>query len=208
MNCETAKNLIQPYLEGRLPTLERNEFVYHVTECGACETEVLAYRQLFRSLRSLERFEAPSRIQAGVLAHLQAEGMIHEARFPLVKRALDRFIDLPARVRYPAAALAAVALMYLPVGFILAGTRGSIAGATEAVARGVLWVQSTVGDVSARTNVEPYTRAARTVSHAAAEAFSPLAALVLVAALVAVVAFTAARIVRRKKPSGNALFTF
>jgi len=207
MNCETAKNLIQPYLEGRLPTLERNEFVYHVTECGACETEVLAYRQLFRSLRSLERFEAPSRIQAGVLAHLQAEGMIHEARFPLVKRALDRFLDLPARVRYPAAALAAVALMYIPVGFILAGTRGSIAAGTEAVARGVLWVQSTVGDVSARTNVEPYTRAARTVSHAAAEAFSPLAALVLVAALVAVVAFTAARIVRRKKPSGNALFT-
>ena len=38
MNCETAKNLVQPYLEGRLPTLERNEFVYHVTECGVCET--------------------------------------------------------------------------------------------------------------------------------------------------------------------------
>jgi putative zinc finger protein len=208
MNCETAKNLVQPYLEGRLPTLERNEFVYHVTECGACETEVLAYRQLFRSLRSLERFEAPSRIQAGVLAHLQAEGLIHEPRFPVIKRVLDRFLDLPAKVRYPAAALAAVAVMYIPVGFILTGTRGSIAGATEAVARGVLWLQSTAGSVSARTNVEPYTRAARTVSHAAAEAFSPLAAFALVVAIIAVVAFMAARIVRRKKPSGNALFNF
>ena len=208
MNCETAKNLIQPYLEGRLPTLERNEFVYHVTECGACETEVLKYRQLFRGLRSLERFDAPSRIQAGVLAHLQAEGLIHEPRFPVIKRALDRFLDLPAKVRYPAAAMAAVALMYLPVGFILAGTRGSIAGATESVARGVLWLQSTAGDMSARTNVEPYSRAARTVSHAAVEAFSPLAGFMVVVAVVAVVAFMAARIVRRKKPSGNALFNF
>ena len=206
MNCETAKNLIQPYLEGRLPTLERNEFVYHVTECGACETEVLKYRQLFRGLRSLERFEAPSRIQAGVLAHLQAEGMIHEPRFPVIKRGLDRFLDLPAKVRYPAAALAAVAVMYLPVGFILTGTSGSLARATESVARAVLWLQSTAGDVSARTNVEPYTRAARTVSHAAAEAFSPLAAFVIVVALIAVVAFMAALIVRRKK-TGNALFS-
>jgi len=208
MNCQTAKNLIQPYLEGRLPTLERNEFVYHVTECGACETEVLEYRQLFRSLRKLERFEAPSRIQAGVLAHLQAEGLIHEPRFPVIKRSFDRFLDLPAKVRYPAAALAAVAVMYLPVGFILAGTRGSIAGAAESVARGVLWLQSTAGDVSARTNVEPYTRAARTVSHAAAETFLPLAGFMIAVAIIAVVAFMAARIVRRKKPSGNALFNF
>ena len=207
MNCETAKNLMQPYLEGRLPTLERNEFVYHVTECGACETEVLAYRQVFRALRSMERFEAPSRIQVGVLAHLQAEGLIHEPRFPLFRRVLDAFLDLPARVRYPVAALAAVAVMYLPVGFILAGTRGSIAGIAETLARGVLWLQGVFGGVSTRTNVEPYTRAARTVTHAAAEVISPVAAMLLVVALVAVVALAAARILRRKKPSGHALFT-
>ncbi|HXV12916.1 MAG TPA: zf-HC2 domain-containing protein [Candidatus Krumholzibacteria bacterium] len=208
MNCETAKNLIQPYLEGRLPTLERNEFVYHVTECGACETEVLAYRQVFRSLRSMERFEAPSRVQVAVLAHLHAEGLIHEPRFPMFKRVLDAFLDLPARVRYPLAALAAVMVMYLPVGFVLAGARGSLAGAAETLARGVLWFQGVFEGVSARANVEPYTRAARTVTHAAAEVALPIAVMLLVAALVAVVALTAARIVRRKKPSGHALFTF
>ncbi len=208
MNCEAAKNLIQPYLEGRLPTLERNEFVYHVTECGACETEVLSFRQVFRALRTMERFDAPSRIQVGVLAQLQAEGLIHEPRFPLIKRALDAFLDLPARVRYPVAALGAVAVMYLPVGILLAGTRGSLARATETVARGVLWAQGLLGGLADRTNVEPYTRAARTVTHAAAEVVSPIAVLLLVAALVGVVAFTTARIVRRKKPSGHALFTF
>jgi anti-sigma factor RsiW len=207
MNCESAKNLIQPYLEGRLPTLERNEFVYHVTECGACETEVLAYRQVFRALRAMERLEAPSRIQVGVMAHLQAEGLIHEPRFPLFRRVLDAFLDLPARVRYPAAALAAIVVMYLPVGFILAGTRGSIAGAAETIARGVLWLQGALGGVSDRTNVEPYTRAARTVTHAAAEVISPALALLLVALVVVVVALTAARVVRRKKPSGHALYT-
>jgi di/tricarboxylate transporter len=201
MNCETAKNLIQPYLEGRLPTLERNEFVYHVTECGACETEAIAYRQVFRALRSMERLEAPSRIQVGVLAHLQAEGLIHEPRFPLFQRVFDAFLDLPARVRYPVAALTAVAVMYL------AGTRGSVAGVAETLARGVLWVQGALGGVSNRANVEPYTRAARTVTHAAAEVVSPVAVMVLVLALVAVVALAAARLVRRKKPSGHALFT-
>jgi len=204
MNCETAKNLMQPYLEGRLPTLERNEFVYHVTECGACETEVLAYRQVLRALRTMERFGAPSRIQVGVLAQLQAEDLIHEPRFPLFRRAGNAFLDLPARVRYPAAALAAVAVMYLPVGFILAGTRGSVAGVTEAIARGVLWAQGVLGGVS---SVEPYTRAARTVTHAATEVVSPLAVLLLVLGLVGVVAFAAARLARRKKTSGHALFT-
>jgi hypothetical protein len=208
MNCETAKILIQPYLEGRLPTLERNEFVYHVTECGACETEVLEYRQVFRALRTLERFEAPSRVAVGVLAHLHAEGLIHEPRFPRFQRILDAFLDLPAKVRYPVAALAAVTVMYLPVGFVLAGTRGSIAGAAETIARAVLWIQATLGGVSAKADVEPYTRAARTVTHAAAEIAAPVVVSLIVAALVTVAAFTAARIVRRKKPSGHALFSF
>lgn len=207
MNCETANSLIQPYLEGRLPTLERNEFVYHVTECGACETEVLEYRQVFRALRSMERLEAPSRIQVGVLAQLRSEGLIHEARFPLFRRVMDAFLDLPARVRYPVAALAAVAVMYLPVGFILAGSRGSIAGATETLARGVLWVQGVLGGLAAKADVEPYTRAARTVTHAAAEVASPVVVMLLVVALVGVVALAASRIVRRKKTSGHALFT-
>ncbi len=207
MNCETTKNLIQPYLEGRLPTLERNEFVYHVTECGACETDVLEYRRVFRLLREMERLEVPSRIEVGVMAQLRADGLVHEPRFPLFKRLLDRFLDTPARVRYPVAALAAVMVMYLPVGFVLAGTRGSIAGVTEGVARGVLWLQGALTGLFTRANVEPYSRAARTVTHAAAEVISPLAAMLLVLALVGIVAYMAARVVRRKK-TGHALFTF
>jgi anti-sigma factor RsiW len=206
MNCETAKNLIQAYLEGRLPRLERNEFVYHVTECGVCETEVLGYRQVFRALRSLERFEAPSRIQVGVLAHLRAEGKIHEPSFPLFRRALDALLVLPARVRYPVAGLVAVAVMYLPVGFILAGSRGSLAAGAEALGRGVLWIQDTLGGIAVKEDVEPYARTARTVSHAAAEVVSPMAALLFILAVLALVAYVSARFLRRRRSSGHAMF--
>jgi anti-sigma factor RsiW len=207
MNCETAKNLIQAYLEGRLPRLERNEFVYHVTECGACETEVLEHRQVFRALRSLERFEAPSRIQVGVLAHLRAEGKIHEPSFPLLRRVLDAFLDLPARVRYPLAALVAVAVMYLPVGFILTGTRGSLAGVAEALGRGVLWLQDLLGGIAVKEDVEPYARTARTVGHAAAEVVSPVAVLLLVVAALTIVGYVSARFMRRRRSSGHALLS-
>jgi hypothetical protein len=138
---------------------------------------------------------------------LRAEGLIHEPRFPRFQRVLDAFLDLPAKVRYPVAAFAAVAVMYIPVGFVLAGTRGSIAGMAERVARAVVWFQTTLGGVSAKADVEPYTRAARTVTHAAAEIAAPIVASLLVVTLVGVVAFTAARFVRRKKTSGHALFS-
>jgi hypothetical protein len=61
--------------------------------------------------------------------------------------------------------------------------------------------------VSAKADVEPYTRAARTVTHAAAEVAAPIVLSLILAALVGVAAFTAARFVRRKKPSGHALFS-
>jgi anti-sigma factor RsiW len=207
MNCETAKNLIQAYLEGRLPRLERNEFVYHVTECGGCETEVLEYRQVFRALRSLERFEAPSRIQVGVLAHLRAEGKVHEPSFPLLRRLVDAFLGLPARVRYPVSALVAVVVMYLPVGFILAGTRGSLAGIAEALGRGVLWVQDLLGGIAVKEDVEPYARTARTVGHAAAEVVSPVAVLLLAVAVFTIVGYVSARFLRRRRSSSHAMFS-
>jgi anti-sigma factor RsiW len=65
---------MQTYLEGRLPTLERNEFVYHVTECASCESEVIEYRDVFRLLREMPRLEAPTRLNVAVMAHLHAEG--------------------------------------------------------------------------------------------------------------------------------------
>lgn len=206
MNCETAKNLMQAYLEGRLATLERNAFVYHVTECAVCESEVIEYRDVFRCLRELPRLEAPSRLGVAVLAHLHAEGLIHEPRFPWAHRVLGRYFAVPARVRYPATAVLLIAILYTPVALILSGTRGSIAGTAEGFARAVLWIQGTVASLGTIAVLEPYVRVARTVFGAVTAYVSP--GMLIAAALVAAVILLAAtRHGRRKRPSGHAIFS-
>jgi hypothetical protein len=197
---------MQPYLEGRLAVLERNEFVYHVTECATCEAEVIAYREVFLALRKLDRVEdVPERISVGVMAHLHAEGLVHEPMFPLLHRVLDRFLDLPARVRYPAAAIAAVTVLYAPLALVLGGARGSLAGATEALARAIVWVRTALGARPELAEVEGYTRTARTLARAVSELVTP-ETFVLAAVVVAVVVFSMSLILRRKRHSGHALF--
>jgi biopolymer transport protein ExbB/TolQ len=76
MNCENAQNLVQPYLEGRLATLERNEFVRHVTGCAACEAEVIAYREMFETLREMPRLERGLSVMAALGAIAPLLGLL------------------------------------------------------------------------------------------------------------------------------------
>lgn len=207
MNCETTKNLIQPYLEGRLATLERNEFVYHVTECAACERDVIAYRELFQSLRDLPRLEAPGRLAVGVLAQLRAEGLVYEPRFSAVRRVTDGFFGLPARIRYPVAALAVISILYIPVALVLGNAGRSIAGLAESVARAVVWTRGIVTDFPGTSAFDTYVRAARTIVHAAGAVVSPVTGLMIVG-VVGVAVYSMSRILRRKRHSGNAIFSF
>jgi len=206
MNCETARNVMQSYLEGRLATLERNEFVYHVTECAACEAEVIEYRDLFRCLREIPRFDAPSRVSVGVLAHLRAEGVIHEPRFPWARRVLERYSAIPARVRYPLTAAMLIAVLYIPVALILSGRRGSLAGAAAGFARAVLWVQGAFASLASVAVIEPYVRTIRTVFNAASAYVSP-GMFIAAAVVAAVIVLSIARYSRRKRPSGHAMFS-
>jgi hypothetical protein len=207
MNCETAQNLVQPYLEGRLATLERNEFVHHVTECGACEREVIAYRELFQGLREMPLSEAPGRLSVGVMAALRAEGLVHEPGFSGLRRFTDGFFALPAPVRYPATALAVIALLYIPVALLLGTTAGSIAGAAESLARGVVWVRGLVTDIPSAAGFDTYVRLARTIVHAAGAVISPVTWLVVIG-VVAGALYSMSRILRRKKQSEHAVFSF
>ena len=207
MNCETAKNLIQPYLDGRVATLERNEFVHHVTECGACEREVIAYRELFHSLRELPLAEAPGRISVGVLAALRAEGLVHEPRFSGFSRLTDRFLALPGHLRYPLAALVVITFLYIPVALMLGNATGTIASAAESLARGVVWARGLVAESPSIGGLDTYVRAARTILHAAGEVVSPVTALVIIGVVVAAL-FSMSRILRRKRQSEHAMFSF
>jgi anti-sigma factor RsiW len=207
MNCETAKNLIQPYLDGRLATLERNDFVYHVTECASCEAEVIAYRGMFQALHVLPRLDAPPRLSAGVMAALRAEGLVHEPRFSRARGFTDRFFALPAPVRYPVAAFAVIALLYLPVAGVLGNAGSSIAGAAETLARAVVWLRGLAADLPGVAGLDTYVRAARTIVHAAGAVMSPVTWLA-VGAVVAVALYSMSRLLRRKRHSEHAMFSF
>ena len=205
MQCEKANDLIQPYLEGRLATLERNEFVHHVTECASCERDVLAYRELFQGLRELSHVEAPERLSVGVLAALRAEGVVHDQ--PLPGRVTDRFLSLPGQIRYPLAALIVIAFLYVPVALVLGNAGSSIAGAAESLARGVVWARSLTTDFPGVTGLDTYVRAARTILHAAGGVVSPLTWLAVIGVIVAAL-FSMSRVLRRKRQSDHAVFNF
>lgn len=205
MHCDKATDLIQPYLEGRLATLERNEFVHHVTECAACEREVLAYREVFQGLRELSLVDAPERLSVGVLAALRAEGVIHDQ--PLPARVTDRFLALPGHVRYPVAALFVIAFLYIPVALVLGNAGSSIAGAAESLARGVVWARGLAADFPGVAGFDTYVRAARTIIHAAGAVVSPLTWLAVIGVIVAAL-FSMSRVLRRKRQSDHAVFNF
>jgi anti-sigma factor RsiW len=206
MNCENTQNLVQPYLEGRLATLERNEFVHHVTECASCEAEVLAYREVFDALREMPRFEAPSRLSVAVMAHLRAEGLAHEPRFSVVRRLSDRFFALPSWIRYPSTALFVIALLYIPVGLWLGNADHSIVELAGSLARSVVWVRGKVAAFPGMTAFETYARAVRTVVHATGAVVSPVTWLIVTGVVIAAF-FSVSRILRRKRQSGHALFS-
>jgi len=207
MNCEIAKNLVQPYLEGRLATLERNEFVHHVTECAACEAEVIVYREMFETLREMPRLEAPPRLAVAVLAELRAEGLAHEPSFSVLRRFSDRFFALPSWVRYPSAAFAVIAFLYAPVALMLGNADHSIVELAGSVARAVVWVRGAVTAFPGVTMLDTYARAVRTVVHATGAVVSPSTWIVILLVVGAAV-FSVSRILRRKRQSGHALFSF
>jgi hypothetical protein len=149
---------VQDYLEARLPVLDRNEFVRHVSECAACEATVLGWREVFSGLRRLERVAAPERIGRAVMGHLRAEGLVHEARVPALKRLTARFLALPAVAKYPLAAVLVIATLYVPLAAVLglAGeSYGSYTGAltgaytaVEGALRGVSFLSRVLDELA------------------------------------------------------------
>jgi len=147
VDCRSVEANVQDYLEARLPVLDRNEFVRHVTNCADCEAKVLGWREVFSGLRKIERVAAPERISRGVMQHLRAEGLVHEARVPARKRLAARFLGLPGVIKYPLAAVLVIATLYVPLAAVLGlagesygsytGALTSAYGAVESALRGV-----------------------------------------------------------------------
>ncbi|MDH3197658.1 MAG: zf-HC2 domain-containing protein [Candidatus Krumholzibacteria bacterium] len=210
MDCTTVNNIVQDYLDARLPVLDRNEFVRHVSECPECETAVLAWREVFSHLRKIERVRAPERVSRGVMSHLRAEGLVYEPRVPTPRRVVARFLGLPAVAKYPLAAALVVATLYVPLAAVLGLAGGSYGSYTEALTSAYGTVEGALRGVSFLSRVldslANHVRAAGAVAQALLSvlASAGVERLLLGGALVlGSAAFVASWLARRKRAARN-----
>lgn len=172
MNCETTISRVQEYFEGRLATLERNEFVHHVSECAACEDEVLAYREVFAGLREMKRYHAPPALETSVIRELQKKGIVYETPVPVLRRVLNGFLAMPGVARYPLAAALVVSALYFPIAAVLGMMGGSVSSFTGLVSRATLMLRDATASTSFLTSfvdaAAAYIRGVKTVAQALA----------------------------------------
>lgn len=210
MNCKIVHSIIQDYLDGRLATLDRNEFVRHVNVCADCEAEVLVYREMFASLGDMGRHEAPASIANSVILQLKHDGFIYKPRKSALRKTVDGFLSWPAGLKYPLAAGIVVAALYIPIATLLGLARGSVSTATGAMAGAFLFVREALGSVEyiARFvgGFSAYLRAAKTVIVAFASFVTGEGLWLMGVGLAAVVAaiFVVMIITKRKRGSGHA----
>jgi len=80
MNCEAARSMIEPYIDGELDAAQKAEIERHLSECADCRAAHRQLSQLGEGLRAPGlRYEAPDRLKARVL-----DGVRQAAVTPLV----------------------------------------------------------------------------------------------------------------------------
>ena len=118
--CETARELLEPFIDGELTTSEQVAVQTHLRTCPTCQARVADMSLIGWSIRtgptssfeSLADTQALAVVQSGVLARVKAE---REQSLP--KRTAELFSDM--RLLWPAlGATAAVFLCFLAAGNI------------------------------------------------------------------------------------------
>lgn len=71
MQCERAQEMLSPYLDGELPTAEREAVATHLEECRACFAVVSDYRRTGRTIAAAGREPLPSGLAERVRASLE-----------------------------------------------------------------------------------------------------------------------------------------
>jgi hypothetical protein len=137
VNCETTRSITQDYLERRLVQLDRSEFLRHIDQCAACERELVSYRDVFTFLTKIEPFEVPQGFQNAIISQLKSEGHVHQPKVAPIRRWVAAFVGLPGVAKYPLAALAVVAAVYLPLKLVLMAA-GGVVGRTTVAATDLL----------------------------------------------------------------------
>src|SRR5947209_99627 len=73
MQCERARELLSPYLDGELSAEERRAVAAHVEGCRSCSAQVDDFRRIGRTLAEAGREPAPKALALRVRANLARE---------------------------------------------------------------------------------------------------------------------------------------
>jgi anti-sigma factor RsiW len=134
MQCERARELLSPYLDGELSMEERRAVAAHIEGCRACSAQAADFQRIGRTLAEAGREPAPKALALRVRANLARES---EAEAGRIAPSFDkRALVTPASGR-PSSALRA-----------LMRQAAVIAAACVLSALATWWIVGTAGEAS------------------------------------------------------------
>lgn len=138
MYCETALDLIEPFLDDELEASVAGRLRRHLDECPTCTNEAAAARQLLNGLRSLPEIDLPARVVE------QVERTIDRERFHNIDRPAGRRLSW----------LATAAVLVLAVGAVMNDRLQSASNGEDArrAAAELTYALACVSDITQRAN--------------------------------------------------------
>jgi anti-sigma factor RsiW len=83
MQCERARDLVSPYLDGELSPGERSAVAAHIEGCRACAAEVADFQRIGRTIAEMGREPTPKALALRVRAKLARAAEAEDAQIPL-----------------------------------------------------------------------------------------------------------------------------
>jgi anti-sigma factor RsiW len=131
MQCERARELLSPYLDGELSAEERRAVAAHIEGCRACSAQAADFGRIGRTLAEAGREPAPKALALRVRANLAREAQGEAGRIApsldkpsLVKPALARPSFMPRALMRQAAVIAAACVLSALATWWIVGTVG------------------------------------------------------------------------------------
>jgi anti-sigma factor RsiW len=126
MQCERARELLSPYLDGELSAEERRAVAAHVEGCRSCSAQVDDFRRIGRTLAEAGREPTPKALALRVRANLAREAEGEEGRIASspVKPAPGRPSSALHALMRQAAVIAAACVLSALATWWIVGTAG------------------------------------------------------------------------------------
>ena len=126
MQCERARELLSPYLDGELSAEERRAVAAHIEGCRSCAAQADDFRRIGRTLAEAGREPAPKALALRVRANLAREAEGEEGRIAssLAKPAPGRPASALHELMRQAAVIAAACVLSALATWWIVGTAG------------------------------------------------------------------------------------